>query len=412
MKRSRTLINGLIIAGFAVLSITGIEFLAVNIGQPVPFTQNYMVHAVFSNADGIPTAADVRVSGVDAGKVVAVASDPSYPGETVVTMEITSPGAVPVYTNGYAMVRPKTLLGEKYVDLTVGNGATAEPISSGGFLPPSQTGKDVSNDEIFNAFDATTRQNQRQVLQALDAALQQRAGNIQNILPQLQTVIQNLDPLAHVYEQDQPQVDAIFVQLNTIMKTLADEHVQVGGVLSNGSIALGAIAQKDQALTQTLQEAAAVAGELNTALAPTIRQQQLAINELAPALQAQNNSCNDALGQRERCGQNDLLNQVVLPQASCGGRPCGIDEVFTGTLLGNVNYPNDQLTVSSKVGEIVTDEWNSMFSQPSDVRALNLVISFHCDAITTSLGQVSPSSDLAKEIQALLHQLNASCPKS
>jgi len=68
--------------------------------------------------------------------------------------------------------------------------------------------------------------------------------------------------------------------------------------------------------------------------------------------------------------------------------------------------------VSSKVGEIVTDEWNSMFSQPSDVRALNLVISFHCDAITTTLGQVSPSSDLGKEIQALLHQLNASCPKS
>jgi len=215
-----------------------------------------------------------------------------------------------------------------------------------------------------------------------------------------------------VYEQDQPQVDAIFVQLNTIMRTLADEHDQVGGVLSNGSIALGAIAQKDQALTQTLRGAANVAVDLNTALTPTIRQQQQAINELLPALQSQHNSCNDALGQRERCGQNDLLNQIIQPQAACGGRPCGIDQVFTGTLLGNVNYPNDQLTVSSKVGEIVTDEWNSMFSQPSDVRALNLVISFHCDAITTTLGQVSPSSDLGKEIQALLHQLNASCPKS
>jgi len=412
MKRSRTLINGLIIAGFTAFCIVGIEFLAANIGQPVPFGQSYTVHAVFSNADGIPTAADVRVSGVDAGKVVGVASDPSYPGETVVTMQISGPGAIPVYTNGYAKVRPKTLLGEKYIDLTVGNRASAEPIASGGFLAPSQTGKDVSNDEIFNAFDQATRQHQQQVLQALDAALQQRAGNIQSILPQLQTVVQNLDPLAHVYEQDQPQVDAIFVQLNTIMRTLADEHDQVGGVLSNGSVALGAIAQKDQALTQTLRGAANVAVDLNTALTPTIRQQQQAINELLPALQSQHNSCNDALGQRERCGQNDLLNQIIQPQAACGGRPCGIDQVFTGTLLGNVNYPNDQLTVSSKVGEIVTDEWNSMFSQPSDVRALNLVISFHCDAITTTLGQVSPSSDLGKEIQALLHQLNASCPKS
>jgi len=110
MKRSRTLINGLIVAGFTAFCIVGIEFLAANIGQPVPFGQSYTVHAVFSNADGIPTAADVRVSGVDAGKVVGVASDPSYPGETVVTMQISGPGAIPVYTNRYAKVRPKTLL--------------------------------------------------------------------------------------------------------------------------------------------------------------------------------------------------------------------------------------------------------------------------------------------------------------
>ena len=389
MNRSRTRTNLLIIVLFALVCVGGIEFLAVNIGQPVPFVQNYTVKAVFSNADGIPSAADVRVAGVDVGKVADVANDPQYPGETVVTMQITDSAAIPVYSNGYAMIRPKTLLGEKYVDLTVGNAATAEPIISGGVLPPAQTGKDVSNDEIFNAFDAQTRAQQQQVLAALDAATFSRSSDIQAILPQLETVVKGLDPIARVYEQDQPQVDSIFVQLNTIMQTIADEHQQLAGVLSNGNSVLAAVNQKDQALLTTLQEAANFATDINNAVAPTVKQQQAAINQLQPALSS----------------QNEFLNQVVAPQSYCGGRSCGIDEVFTGTLLGNLNYPNDQLTVSSHAGELVTDEWDSMFSQPTggEPRALNLVIDFQCDAVDQTLSGAG-LNDLIKALEGITHQ--------
>ena len=362
MKKSRTFTNAIIIAVFTAVCLIGIQFLAVNIGQPVPFAASYNVHAVFSDADGVPTAADVRVAGVDVGKVVDVAHDPAQPGETVVTLQITDTKAVPVYTDGYATVRPKTLLGEKYVNLTVGNPAQAEAIADGGFLPPAQTGKDVSNDEIFNAFDTVTREQQQQVFQALDTATQQRSGDIQAILPQLTSVVNDLRPFARVYEKDQPQVDDIFVQLNTIMQALADEHQQLAGLLSNGNVALGAVAQKDSALIATLQQIANFSTEVNNAVAPTVAAQRQAIQELAPALNS----------------QNALLAQIVAPQATCGGKPCGIDQVFTGTLLGNLNYPNDQLTVSTVPGELVADEWDSMFSQPNnDIRALNLVTSLH-----------------------------------
>jgi virulence factor Mce-like protein len=405
MKKSRTFKNALIIIGFTVLCLAGMEFLAVNIGQGVPFQNGYRVHAAFSDADGVPTAADIRVSGVDVGKVVDVTHDPAYPGETIVTMEINDPRAVPVFTNGYAKVKPKTLLGEKFIDLTIGNAATAEPIAAGGFLPLAQTGKDVSNDEIFNAFDATTRQQQQQVLQALDAATQQRAGDIQAILPQLSTVFANLNPLARVYEQDQPQVDHIFVQLNTIMATIADEHQQLAGVLANGSSVLGAIAAKDQALLTTLEEIGTVASQFNSAMAPTIASQQAAINELGPALSP---SCTGG-GANQSCGQNAFLNQIVFPQAACHNRPCGIDEVFTGTLTGNINYPNDQLTVTSSTGTLITEEWDSMFSQPSGAgqqHALNIVLSFHCDAVNTTIAGLLPTNPpLGSAAQVLLQTL-------
>src|ERR1700736_5081513 len=80
-----------------------------------------------------------------------------------------------------------------------------------------------------------------------------------------------------------------------------------------------------------MQNAGSFATEINNAMAPTVAAQRQAIQQLGPTLDSQNN----------------FLNLVEGPQSTCGGRKCGIDEVFTGTLLGNINYPNDQLTVSS-----------------------------------------------------------------
>jgi virulence factor Mce-like protein len=354
--------NAVLVGLFAVLCVVGMEFLAVNIGQGVPFASSYEVHAVFANADGVPTSADVRVDGVDVGKVVAVSHNAAQPGETIVTLEITDQRATPVYTNGYAAVRAKTLLGEKYVDLTVGSGLTAEPIADGGSLPVSQAGADVSSDEIFNTFDAPTRAQEQQVIAELDTATFQRAADIQSILPQLTTVVSNLQPVAAVYAKDQPQVDGIFVQLNTIMQTLADEHVQVAGLLRDGNTALSAIAARDQALIATLQGAATFESDVNRAVAPAVGSERAAIQALNGSMQS----------------QIDLLDQVVGPQAACGGKPCGIDQIFTGTLVGNLSYPNNQLTVTTSTGELVANEWDAMFSQPqTDFRGLNYVIAIH-----------------------------------
>lgn len=389
MAKSRTLINGGILAAFTIFCVLVMEFLAVNIGQPNPLSSNYTVHAVFADSDGIPTAADVRVSGVAVGKVTAISHDPSSPGFSVVTLQISDNNAVPVYSNGFAKVRPKTLLGEKYIDLTVGSGASAEAIASGGYLPVAETGKDVSNDEIFNSFDAPTRADQQQVLAALDKATQGRAGDIQSILPQLQQVVANLSPVAQVYEKDQPQTDDIFVQLNTIMQALADEHQQLAGFLANGNVALGAVAQKDAALVGTLQEASNVATELNTAMTPAIAAQQRSLDELSPTL----------------LSENTLLNDIVGPK--CSGHACGIDTVIAGTLNGQIAYPNDQLNVTSPNGEATTGLWDSMFSEPGPSGAttghnpangssacsstgscaLNIVLSFHCDTVAQTLTQ-------------------------
>jgi virulence factor Mce-like protein len=373
VSRSRVIVNAVMVLTFIVVCVGAMEFLALNIGQPNPLSSGYRVRAVFSDADGVPTAADVRVAGVQVGKVTAVVRDPAYPQATVVTMEISDPRAIPVYSDGTARVRPKTLLGEKYVDLVPGD-RRGEELASNGTLPQSNTSTTVEADQIFNAFDARTREEQRLVLQALDAATQHRAGDLQAIIPQLQQGVANLVPVAQVYEKDNPEMARILTNLATLMGTLGDEHQQLAGLLANGNIALGAIAQRNQSLIATLREASNVAALLNAAATPTVDAQRQALARLAPALGAERN----------------FLGQVVDPNPACPGKPsCGIDEVFTGTLLGQLNYPNDQLTITSPTGVRVTQEWASLFTPPpSQHAALNIDLSFHCDTLQTTLNPV------------------------
>jgi phospholipid/cholesterol/gamma-HCH transport system substrate-binding protein len=397
VNTSRILRNAISVLIFAVVCIVGMEFLAINIGQPNPLSQDYTIRGVFTDANGIPTAADVRVAGVVVGKVTNVSHDPKQPGVSVVTLQIGDPKSVPVYSNGYAKVRPKTLLGEKYIDLTVGDRAKGEAIAAGGYLPQARTAVDVENDQIFNAFDAKTRQQQQQVLQELDKALQGRSGDVQAILPQLTSVVNGLQPLAKVYEKDNPQVDNIFVQLNTLMATLADEHTQIASLLANGNVAFGAIAQRNDALVATLQEFSNVATEINTAAAPTVAAQRAALDRLAPALGSQTAFFDSVMG--NHC---DMAGHAGNAQA------CGVVHLFTGTLLGQINWPNDQLNVSTPPGEAVTNLWDKMFSTPLNAygngkydsgcsrakaqnndptcshSAQNIVLSFHCDEILAS----------------------------
>jgi len=397
MNKPNIIRNAVMIAVFAAVCIFGMEFLAINIGQPNPLTSDYTVHAVFSDADGIPTAADVRVAGVQVGKVTAIQHDPSQPGMSVVTIQISNANAVPIYSNGYAQVRPKTLLGEKYVDLTVGDRAAGEAIATGGYLPEARTAKDVENDEIFNSFDAKTRAQNKVVLQELDKATQGRSGDIQALLPQLTQIVSDLSPLARVYEQDNPQVDSTFVQINTVLQSLADEHQQLASLLANGNVALHAIAQRNDALVATLQEFSNVATEFNAAAAPTVGDQRQALQELAPSLD----------------WAVKFFRDIDQPAASCDSskQVCDLTELITGSLLGQLNYPNDQLTVTNKPGQAAYGEdtsyvWRWMFNYPNNRfdypsngtnqgadchnpdntntvscthAAQNIVLSFHCD---------------------------------
>jgi phospholipid/cholesterol/gamma-HCH transport system substrate-binding protein len=218
-----------------VLSCVGLLlFLWLSFGGTIPFNpQGYRFRASFPNAQQLATQADVRIAGVSVGKVVSTSLDPQG-NRTIATIELDKQ-YVPIRENARAILRTKTILGETYVELTPGTTA-APPLPDGGILARTNVQPAVQLNQIFDAFDPTTRAAFRIWQQELATALR---GNGQN----LNNAIGNLPPFA---------ADA-----SDVLQVLDVEHMSVVGLLQNGNTVFSALTQNQSDLRNLITSAGA-----------------------------------------------------------------------------------------------------------------------------------------------------------
>lgn len=121
-ERSLLILTGLIVSIF----FTGSSVVAVLYASGT-FDDVYEVQARFGNAgQGLIKDSDVKIRGVNVGEVESVDLDDA--GLAVVTLQIDQDERIPV--DARAVVRPKTLFGEKFVDIEV----TPESEAGGPYL--------------------------------------------------------------------------------------------------------------------------------------------------------------------------------------------------------------------------------------------------------------------------------------
>ena len=140
---------------FVLSCVLVLAYLWIGFGGSVPFApKGYRVQVAFPQANELATGADVRIAGVDVGKVVDLRVDRTD-NRTLATLELERQYA-PIPSDTRATLRIKTLLGETYVELSTGN-RTGGALADGGRLPDAQVAKTVDLDQILATFDPTTR---------------------------------------------------------------------------------------------------------------------------------------------------------------------------------------------------------------------------------------------------------------
>ena len=215
-------------------------------------TDDYQIRAYFDNAGFLVKDEEVRIGGATVGTVESV--DVSMPGEpvtengdddpgkAVAVLNVTDPGFQDFRTDASCIIRPQSLLGEKFVECkpTEAHSALTEPppelsvIEDGEtgegqrYLPLENNGKAVDIDLVNNIYREPEVDKFRLILNDLGAGLAARGDTLGDVIERANPALEQTD-----------RVLAILAEQNRTLARLARDSDQALGPLARERRRLG-----------------------------------------------------------------------------------------------------------------------------------------------------------------------------
>lgn len=277
----RKLIVPLLFAlGCALLTLAAYR----SFGGDFPLTpKGYRVSAQFPAADNLLPKSDVRVSGVPIGRVVAVERRRN---NAWVTFEV-KPKYAPLRSDVKAITRTKTLLGEAYIELTLGS-RDAPALPEGGQIPDRNVRGSVKLDEFLSTFDAHTRANMRDLFAGMARGLGERGVEINESIARAAPATASLATVFRTLDDQRDDLSSAVRNSAGVLSALARRDGDLRAAIASGNRLLHTTAARSRdisatlaALTPFLRESRTTAATI-TAAGPEIERAAASLLPVAP----------------------------------------------------------------------------------------------------------------------------------
>ncbi|GAB2977545.1 MCE family protein [Nocardioides montaniterrae] len=215
-------------------------------------------HAVFSDVSGLKVGDEVRVAGVDVGKVQAIAVRPD---NTVgVTFNVSDNQSLNTATG--ATIQYKNLIGERIVQLATAN-PNAPALPDGGTIPESRTTPALDLDDLLNGFKplfaglSTSQINELsgeliQVLQGQESAVD--------------TLIQHVGSFTGAIGSREHVVSQVIGNLNAVLGTVDRRRGTLGQLITNLSRLVVGLQHQDKQVIGAAAQIVPLANEASSLL--------------------------------------------------------------------------------------------------------------------------------------------------
>jgi phospholipid/cholesterol/gamma-HCH transport system substrate-binding protein len=241
----------LTLIAFAASCVGLLLFLWISFGGTSPLAaRGYELSAEFDQAVELGSQADVRISGVDVGKVLSVSLD-RRTGLTRAVMEIDSRFA-PRPADTRAILRQKTLLGETYVELSPGT-STDRKFPDGATIPHAQVAPTVQLDQILSTFDPATRQAFETWMQQDGIALTNRGEDLNQALAELYPFATNVDSVLAVLNRDSAATSTLLNDGGQVLAAITKSPSALQQLIGNANTAFSATAAQATSLADTVK---------------------------------------------------------------------------------------------------------------------------------------------------------------
>lgn len=253
MRRNGVADNPVLVGTGAILVILVMVLLSYNASSGLPFVPTYDITADVPNGAALVKANDVRIGGARVGTVISIAprsdDDGTYFAEISLKLD---KNIGPIPENSQVEIRPKSTLGLKYVELTLGD--SEQTIPNGGHLPLRQSTSAVEFEDLLNTFDPRVREGNKRSLQEFGNAFAGRGADLNSAIGQIDPLFANLEPVARIVGNPDTQL-AEFIR---VLAQVATDYAAAGEAGSevwfNVDRTMAAFAAASQGIQESLQE--------------------------------------------------------------------------------------------------------------------------------------------------------------
>lgn len=213
--------NPTLVGAVTVLATVVAVFLAYNANAGLPFTPVYEVDALVSNGSGLIRGNEVRIGGTRVGLMSTIDPVVFKDGRVGARVHMRLLESVkPLPVDSRLAIRPRSPLGLKYVEITLGR--SKKGIEAGGEIPLSRVApKPVEVDDFQGIFDEPTRAASRTNLNEFGTGLAGRGSDLNSALSELEPVVTRLQPVMRNLLDARSRLPQLFPALERAAREVA-----------------------------------------------------------------------------------------------------------------------------------------------------------------------------------------------
>jgi phospholipid/cholesterol/gamma-HCH transport system substrate-binding protein len=251
----------------------------------------YRVRAIFDNAGFLIPDEDVKIAGVKVGSVEDISVTPDF--KAAVVLRIDDPGYQDFRTDASCIVRPQSLIGEKFVECepTQARAAGEEPppelreIEDGPgegqrLLPVENTERAVDLDLLNDTLRMPYRQRLSIIINELGIGLAGRGEDLNEVIRRANPALREIDEVLRLLAEQNRQLESLAVDGDTIMAPLARERRRISSSIDNMSAVAEATAERRADLEASFERLPRFLRELR----PTMTRLGALSDEMTPVL--------------------------------------------------------------------------------------------------------------------------------
>jgi phospholipid/cholesterol/gamma-HCH transport system substrate-binding protein len=226
-------------------------YLWLQFGGPVPLQpKKFHFEVAVDEAALLVENADVRISGLDVGKVTAKRLDEAN-GKTIAEIQIDDEFA-PIPADTRARLRQKAILGETYIQLSPGS-RDAPDLEEGSLLPRTAVEESVEIDEIVRTFNRDTRGNFQSWIKELATAIDNGRGqDLNDALGNLPRFVASGEDVLAVLHAEEPALRRLILNSGRALAAVNEREGQLRELIGNANNFFGALASRNESLAEAI----------------------------------------------------------------------------------------------------------------------------------------------------------------